>query len=117
MGSLRIGWGSTLYTRIKTNNMKKIILFFAMLLMAVAGWAQQYYKVVRFDETANKLSVRINSTITPCFVEKTFVDKDKPESSKRKDVLKSLIKELRSKDSTYLSDGKIKKVHPKYFDN
>lgn len=92
----------------------KATILFIFLISALSVKAQQYYKVVRFDETTTGTTIRINSTVTSNYIEQ-FIKK--PLKQKRKDLLKTLIVELRKKDSISLSTpGKVA-ILPKYFDN
>ncbi len=96
--------------------MKKILLILTISLSCLIGKAQQYYKVTRYDETKSKVSVRIESTVTPNFVEKVFSDPDKSPEAKKKETIKKLIDQLRLKDSLYLSTPDKPKMLPKYYD-
>ena len=96
--------------------MKKILLILTISLFCLISKAQQYYKVTRYDVTKTKVSVRIESTVTPNFVEKIFADPDKPPEAKKKETIKKLFDQLRMKDSIYLSTPDKPKVLPRYYD-
>ena len=96
--------------------MKKILLILTISLFCLISKAQQYYKVTRYDVTKTKVSVRIESTVTPNFVEKIFADPDKPKKDKKKETIKKLIDKLRLKDSLSLSTPDKPKSLPEYYD-
>lgn len=98
--------------------MKKTILLL-VLISALNVQSQQYYKVVRYVETPGGTWIRVNSTVTNCFVERFYpatenADAKKPDTKARKDHLKLVIKELRNRDSIYFVPQK-RGILPKYY--